>query len=107
MRTTKQTPFVLVLAGLLFFAFSAPLFAKALWYKGMVTRAPWTDAASWVEIDQKTYSLMLEDDKFERHYLDSNGRWHGEKWPISSLRVGHWVTFKAEDRRIFEIYVEE
>ena len=107
MKIGKKTLFVLVLASLLFFVFSAPLFARALWYKGMVTRAPWTDAASWVEIDKKTYTLMLKDDKFERHYLDSNGRWRGEEWPISSLRAGQRVIFKAEDRRVFELYVEE
>jgi hypothetical protein len=107
MTINKKTLFVLVLAGSLFLAFSAPLFAGGLWYNGMVTKAPWTDAASWVQIDQKTYTLMLKDDKFERHYQDSNGRWHGELWPIASLRVGQRVIFKAEDRRIYELYVEE
>jgi hypothetical protein len=107
MTNHKKTLFVFVLAGLLFFSLSAPLFAKGLWYKGMVTKAPWTDAASRVEIDPKTYTLLLKDANFERHYQDGNRRWHGELWPISSLRVGQQVIFKAEDRRIFELYVEE
>ena len=107
MNIKKKTLFVLLLAGLLFFAFSAPLFAKALWYEGIVTREPWMDAFSRVEIDKKTYTLMLKDDKFERHYQDSNGRWHGEEWSISNLRVGQRIIFKAEGRRIYELYVEE
>ena len=107
MNINKKTLFVLVLAGLLCFAFTAPLFARALWYMGTVTREPWIDAFSRVEIDKKTYTLMLKDEKFERHYRDSNGRWHGEKWPISSLQVGQKVVFKADDRRIHELYVEQ
>jgi hypothetical protein len=99
--------FVFALAGLLLFAFSGPVFARALWFKGTVTRAPWVDTHNRVEIDNKTYTLMLKEDKFERHYLDSNGRWHGEKLPIPYLRVGQNVIMKAEDRRIYELYVEE
>jgi hypothetical protein len=107
MNMNKKTPLVIILAGLLLFAFSAPLFAKGLWYMGTVTKAPWNDAFSWVEIDNKIYTLLLKDDEFERHWKDSNGRWHGEKWPISSLRVGQRVVFQADDRRIHELYVEQ
>jgi hypothetical protein len=108
MNVNKKTFFVILLAGLLFFTFSAPLFAKALWYKGTVTKAPWVvNTFNWVEIDKKTYTLMLKDDQFERHIKDNDGRWSGSKWPISSLQVGEKVVFKADDRRVFELYVAQ
>lgn len=106
MNVNKKTLFVILVAGMLFFGLSSPLFAKALWYKGTVTKAPWAVSTfHWVEIDNKTYTLLLKDDQFEMHIKDNDGRWHGAKYPISSLQVGEEAVFKADDRRVFELYV--
>lgn len=107
MNSCTKKLLVIAIAGLLLFAFSGPLFARAVWMKGTVTKTPWVDTATRIEIDKNIYTLMLKDDKYERHYLDQSQTWHMEKWPITSLRVGQEVLIKADGRKIYELYVEE
>ena len=107
MNTTVKTAWIIVLSGVLLFAIVGPLMARPVWMRGTVTRAPWVDSDGRVEIDHQTYTLVLEDDTFERHFLDSSKTCQAEKFPIAQLLEGKKVVFRTEDRRIYVIYLAE
>jgi hypothetical protein len=113
---------VFLLTGLVFLAFSGSLFAasavpprptgpglRAFWVKGVVTKAPWTNAdqRKCIQVDEDEYMLVSEDARVVRQFRDHAGIWQVEPISFSSLRLGQTIMMRIAGPHIYELIDEE
>ena len=98
---------VMMLIGLLLFAFSGAASAMTVWVSGMVTKGPWVEKYRHIEVNNEKYTLMPGDVRIERLYLSHPGIWQREDIPLGDIRVGQKIMINVQGHRIYQILIEE
>jgi hypothetical protein len=80
-----------------------------VWYKGIVTKAAWTEAGTTcIEVDSEKYTFLPRDQvRITRQYRAPNGQWVSEKLSLDKINVGTEVLIRGEGLEILQLIVEE
>ena len=92
-----------LLLGCLFMGLSVAL-AQTEVHQGTVTRSPWTDGYTRIEIDHKLYTFMPEAVLYRRT-PDTSGGYDEEAISYYNVITGKQVEFQAQGRRIYSLVV--
>ena len=98
---------VMMLIGLLLFAFSGTASAMTVWVNGMVTKGPWVEEYRHIEVNNEKYTLMPGEVRIERLYQSQPGIWQREDMPLRDIRVGQKIMINVQGHRIYQIVIEE
>lgn len=93
---------IILLLGCLFMGTAA--WAQTEVYQGTVTRSPWQDKYTRVEIDHKLYTFM-PDAKLRQRTLTTDGRYNEKTISYYNVFTGKEVEFQAQGRRIYSLVV--
>lgn len=107
MKMERKRLFVMMLIGLLLFAFSGAASAMTVWVSGMVTKDPWVEKYRHIEVNNEKYTLMPGDVRIERLYLSQPGIWQREDMVLKDIRVGQRIMINVQGHRIYQILIEE
>jgi hypothetical protein len=113
MSATIKKVLTFSLIALLLVSFSGLASAKKkpgpVWYKGVVTKAAWTEAGTTcIEVDNEKYTFLpLDQVKITRQYRAPNGQWLSESMPLSRVYTGTEVLIRGEGLEIYQLIVEE
>jgi hypothetical protein len=106
MKPNINTLTIILLAGLILLSFAAPLFARTVWVSGTVTKSPWLEKYSYIEVDGVKYTFMPKDVNMERQYQAYDGIWHRESILLRDIREGHRVMMRVQGHRIYQLFLE-
>ena len=97
---------VITIVSMFFLISTSVLNSDAIgtWKKGMVTKAPWDDKYSRVEINDVIYTLMRGIKISEVYHKDDSI--YKDLIPVYQLNLGSRVTFMVEGNRIYQIEKE-
>lgn len=107
MKMERKRLLVMMLIGLLLFAFSGSASAMTVWVSGMVTKDPWVEKYRHIEVNNEKYTLMPGDVRIERLYLSQPGIWQREDIVLKDIRVGQRIMINVQGHRIYQILIEE
>gem|GEM_PF-4482831 len=93
----------ILLACILMLA-TALAFAQTEVRQGAVTRAPWQDSYTRIEIDHKLYTFMPEATLYQRS-VKSAGGYDEKAIAYYNVFIGKQVEFQAQGRRIYSLVV--
>ena len=92
-------------AGLLFVVIS-PTSASTIWIEGKVTRGPWVEKYTHIEVNGVKYTITPE--ASIRHlYRNSSGIYLEETIPLNKLKAGIVIMLRVQGHRIFEINIQD
>jgi len=76
-------------------------FAVGIWHEGIVTKVPWHEHYTFIQIDNVRYTIM-EGAKIVRVY-EKKGATYKKKINLYSLLKGQTLIYKKEGNRIYQI----
>lgn len=105
-KRTSDMRTVTVCFAFMFFLSVATLSAKdcfaiGQWHKGIVTRSPWADNYSYIQIDKVRYTIMKNATIVEVY--EKKGATYRSKINLYSILDGHRLVYKNEGNRIYQI----
>lgn len=80
---------------------SQDCFAIGQWHGGIVTKSPWVDQYTFIQIDNVRYTIM-KDAKIVKVY-EKNGATYRDKLKLYSILLGNKLVYKNEGNRIYQI----
>lgn len=78
--------------------------ARTVWQDGVITRSPWIDRYTRIEINDDQYTLM-PDIRVLRLDQGSSGGFLEKPSSVSNLRSGGMIRMRIQGRRIYEILI--
>ncbi|MDA3832847.1 MAG: hypothetical protein PF495_05570 [Spirochaetales bacterium] len=76
-------------------------FAIGQWHEGTVTKSPWTDKYTFIQIDNVKYTIM-KDAKIVNTY-QKKGATYKDRMSLHSILDGNRLFYKNEGNRIYQI----
>lgn len=99
-KTTLWFAAMVIFSGI-FMVKTQESFAIGFWHGGIVTKAPWNDKYTYIEIDDVRYTIM-DDAKIVEVY-EKKGAFYKDKINVRSIQNKHELVFKSEGNRIYNI----
>lgn len=75
--------------------------AVGQWHEGMVTKSPWTDSYTYIQIDNVRYTIM-KNTKIVK-IVKRNDAFYKNAISLDTLVAGDDIVFKKEGNRIYQI----
>jgi hypothetical protein len=103
---TSKGLFLICLAMGLIMLLSLQASANKLWYKGIVTKAPWVEKYRHVEVNGIKFTIMPKVNIW-RYYEDSSGKFHSRTMSFESIQEGQEVSIRIQGHRVYEIFIKK